>query len=159
MRYCTKCGAAIQDGVNFCTVCGNPASENAPAQPQPNQYGYYQPATPPNTDRSTASMVCGILSLVFILVPFLHLALAIVALVLASKDKKANSGVNSSYGKAGFITGLISLILGGLLIVLTVYLIGTFFIIPLFLSIFSEGIGGNYGYYGDMLSTIVGMFL
>ncbi|MBQ7604305.1 MAG: zinc-ribbon domain-containing protein [Clostridia bacterium] len=152
MKYCEKCGAGVQDGMGFCPVCGHPVGGQNAAQPQANQYGYYTQAAPANTDSSTASMICGILSFFFF-----GLVLSIVALVLASKDKKANGGVYSSHGKVGFITGLISLILQG--VGLLIGIIAVLFFMPVVFSILSEGFGVDYGIYGNTLSAIIGMLL
>ncbi len=139
----------MQDGTAFCTVCGAPVQGQQPA-PQPNQYGYYQQTTPPNSDSSTASMICGIIGILLFWIGLINLPLSIVALVFASKDKKNNGGVYSSHGKAGFITGLISLILGIIFSILFIFFV--FVLGGIFVSIVSEGYGGNFNF--DLFAVI-----
>ena len=45
MAFCSKCGASLPDGAQFCGVCGSPvggAGPARPAQPAQPQYGGYQ---------------------------------------------------------------------------------------------------------------------
>ena len=45
MAFCSKCGASLADGAQFCGVCGSPvggAGPARPAQPVTPQYGGYQ---------------------------------------------------------------------------------------------------------------------
>ena len=45
MAFCSKCGASLADGAQFCGVCGSPvggAGPARPAQPAAPQYGGYQ---------------------------------------------------------------------------------------------------------------------
>lgn len=44
MIYCTKCGAANQDGLTFCTKCGGVLPQSQPVQAQP---APYEPAKEP----------------------------------------------------------------------------------------------------------------
>lgn len=69
--------------------------------------------------KSIASMVCGILSIVwawFSYAAILGIALGIVAIVLSSGVK--NAGGENGMSKAGFICGLIGTILSGVMLVI-----------------------------------------
>lgn len=52
--YCENCGAKLNDGDVFCTVCGTKAVEETPVQPQQNPY-YQSPPSyrQPNTTNTT----------------------------------------------------------------------------------------------------------
>ena len=88
---------------------------------QPNMYGYpYQnyPPKVPGTGASIASMVCGILSIVFCwCYGIVSLILGIIAIVLSSKAKKDAGGYHNGMAKAGFICGIVGTILGALFLI------------------------------------------
>ena len=72
----------------------------------------------PGKNAAIASMVCGIISIVFWffgVTAFLSLVLGIVGLVLASNAKKA--GYNDGLRTAGFVLSLIGTIFGALIFV------------------------------------------
>lgn len=89
---------------------------------QNNQNQYYQvpnyPVVVPGKNKAVASLVLGIISIVFIwggFSGFVSLILGVIGLVLASSAKK--DGFNEGIRTAGFVTCLIGLI-GGLLALL-----------------------------------------
>jgi hypothetical protein len=107
----------------------NQYSQNQYAQNNQNQY--YQvpnyPVVVPGKNKAVASLVLGILSIVFIwggFSGFVSLILSVIGLILASSAKK--DGFDEGIRTAGFVTSLIGLI-GGLLAVLAcVACIGAF---------------------------------
>lgn len=61
MKYCTKCGKALDDNVKFCTNCGEPMPTSAPqpapqSTPQPNPQAT-QPVAPPPVDQQVSKPV------------------------------------------------------------------------------------------------------
>ena len=90
--YCSKCGHPNDDNTTFCTNCGAPLTEGtandqaqpavqpqAPQQPMPQ----VQPSTSvPGKGLGIASMVLGIVSLVFFCVLYLAIPCAIVGIIL-----------------------------------------------------------------------------
>ena len=107
----------------------NQYSQNQYAQNNQNQY-YQDPNYPvvvPGKNKAVASLVLGILSIVFIwggFSGFVSLILSVIGLILASSAKK--DGFDEGIRTAGFVTSLIGLI-GGLLAVLAcVACIGAF---------------------------------
>ncbi len=107
----------------------NQHSQNQYAQNNQNQY--YQvpnyPVVVPGKNKAVASLVLGILSIVFIwggFSGFVSVILSVIGLILASSAKK--DGFDEGIRTAGFVTSLIGLI-GGLLAVLAcVACIGAF---------------------------------
>lgn len=99
----------------------NQYSQNQYAQNNQNQY--YQvpnnyPVVVPGKNKAVASLVLGILSIVFIwggFSAFVSLILSVIGLILASSAKK--DGFDEGIRTAGFVTSLIGLI-GGLLALL-----------------------------------------
>ena len=47
MAFCTKCGAAQNEGMVFCANCGTRLEQPASADQQPNNQPYQQPPVPP----------------------------------------------------------------------------------------------------------------
>ncbi len=125
--FCTHCGSKNENDGLFCTNCGAPlSSQNAapaeqPAQPvqpvQPPYYNYNQPQTPvadPAKGMSTASMICGILSLLCVS-SIITGSLGIIFGAIA-KSKGSKSGMST----AGIICGAIGVALFILFIVVSV---------------------------------------
>lgn len=128
--YCNNCGTQIEDGAAFCPNCGSstapaPAAEpvvetpvyQAPVNEMPYQQTVAPTAAPAENNLATIALICGIVSLVIgllgsimfgVIAAFIALALGIVAVVLGINAKKATN--NDSKASAGFICGLIGLI-------------------------------------------------
>lgn len=80
------------------------------------QYNYNNAPVNNNDGTSVGALVCGIISLVLGCWG-VGIVTGIIALVLSSKYKKAHNGVHNGQSKAGFICGLIGVILNGICIV------------------------------------------
>lgn len=99
---------------------------------QNNQNQYYQvpnnyPVVVPGKNKAVASLVLGILSIVFIwggFSGFVSLILSVIGLILASSAKK--DGFDEGIRTAGFVTSLIGLIGGFLAVLACVACIGAF---------------------------------
>ena len=91
------------------------------AHPPPLQPEYYNPGPPLPTGPATASMVCGIVSLVMLCAFFpIALPLAIVAVALggrAQRDARLGIGGGSASAHAGVVCGSIVLILFGVVFI------------------------------------------
>lgn len=126
VRYCSNCGAKIPDKAQFCSNCGvSSTPPSQPAQPaQPVQPVYTQPVTSTqyvkrHSGFGVAALVLGIISVIMsaiIIFYFIGIILGILAIIFGAvgywgkwKDK---------YGLAGFICGLVALILAIIWIVL-----------------------------------------
>ena len=77
------------------------------------------PGVLPNPPGAVGSLVCGILSIVLCWVPIAGLVLGIIAIVLASKGKKAVLASPGTYNEggmriAGFVCGIIGTVFSGL---------------------------------------------
>jgi uncharacterized membrane protein len=96
-----------------------PAPEAAPAPqyqdaPQPPQYAQqpqYAPQPAKTPTKAIVSLVLGILSL---FIPIGGLACAIIAIVLA---KQANNEAHSGIATAGFVLGIVGLVLGAIVLI------------------------------------------
>ena len=60
--FCTRCGAALSPGVQFCTTCGAPAG--AAAGPQP-VYGQPAPIPPAPSGSSTVKIILIVVAVIF----------------------------------------------------------------------------------------------
>lgn len=80
------------------------------------QYNYNNAPVNNNDGTSVGALVCGIISLVLGCWG-VGIVTGIIALVLSSKYKKAHNGVHNGQSMAGFICGLIGVILNGICIV------------------------------------------
>lgn len=95
----------------------------------PNMYGQpYQNVTPtpnvPGQGAAIASMVCGILSIVFCwCYGILGLVLGIVGMALSGKSKRDAGGISNGMAKTGFICGLIGTIFGALFLIYIIFVI------------------------------------
>ncbi len=106
---------------------GNNNYNNYTYNPEPNQqpnynqnYNYNMPQNTPDAPKgkAIAAMVCGILSIVMCwCYGIVGIALAIVALVLQGSYKKSNGGKHIGFSQAGFICGLIGIILSSLCLI------------------------------------------
>lgn len=134
---CNNCGRQNEDGVRFCIGCGadltaapQPTYQapqapyqapQAPYQP-PYQAPYGMPVAPvvPGKGLGVASMVLGILSLVFFCVFWLSLPLSIIGLALggAGIAKAKRVGAPCGMAVAGLVCSSIALGLALLMIIL-----------------------------------------
>ena len=73
--------------------------------------------------RGSASLVCGIISLLLFLMPYFGLPLAIVAIVLAGQQKKIQENGQAT---AGNILGIIGIVINA--IMLLIVLVGLLFV-------------------------------
>ena len=123
MKYCKNCGKELDDGDNFCPVCGTKVSDvETPINKAP---------TPTETNSGSglavASLVLSIIALllcltVFFRVPYLSfgsVVLGILAIVFGL-DKRAR---NDKKAKAGWIMGIIALTLAAMIIVMYILVI------------------------------------
>ncbi len=133
--FCKNCGSENNDTDKFCKNCGQPlsaqesqqegASGSASPDPTPVQYTSYQQESPMDESAPTgiaiASMVLGIVSIVFCCFSVIAVACGIIAIVFAKKEEQR--GVSNGFIKAGFICGLIGSILGGLYLIYWIFAI------------------------------------
>lgn len=120
--FCNNCGSQIEEGTAFCPNCGaatNPAPAADPVVETPVYQAPVANTTVSGTSNgmATAALVCGIFSLVIGVIGSIMfgvwsaavaLVLGIVAVVLGTNAKKTTN--NDSKASAGFICGLIGLI-------------------------------------------------
>ncbi len=133
--FCKNCGSENNNTDKFCKNCGQPlsaqesqqegASGSASPDPTPVQYTSYQQESPMDESAPTgiaiASMVLGIVSIVFCCFSVIAVACGIIAIVFAKKEEQR--GVSNGFIKAGFICGLIGSILGGLYLIYWIFAI------------------------------------
>ncbi len=144
--YCKNCGAELKEGQKFCPNCGTPVSTSQTSgasgydpnsdrqdeqqtqyQYQSNaQYQYQQPQYQqsygqqniPGRNEAIASMVLGIVSVVFMFFGWsalISVILAVIGLILSGNSKK--KGYEGTMLTAGFILCLIGVIGGALIFV------------------------------------------
>ena len=94
--YCHSCGAEAADTKGFCTKCGADLSQSDPAAGVPNQQSPDQGVpvgqqVARTSGLGVASMVLGILGLIFVWVPVLGLFLALLAVVLDDRPEPAEA--------------------------------------------------------------------
>ena len=121
--FCSNCGEQIDSSYKYCPHCQALVNEEPSFQGQSSyqsNYNSYKPKGLPKHYKS--SQVLGILSVVFMGIFFISgygvdligLILGIIGLSLASSDKRNFQ----NYSKVGFITSLISVIIGAGLFIL-----------------------------------------
>lgn len=130
MNFCSKCGAAMNEGASFCPKCGASKATTprpdfgAPAPtPSPSFQPNFQSRVPAPSNELTGpakilsliSMICGLVSLVSCMGGF---APGIAALVLANIASNKAPGVPNSKTKVGRITGIIGIVLSAISIVI-----------------------------------------
>jgi hypothetical protein len=84
------------------------------------QYGQYQQPQPTPT-KAIVSLVLGIVSIVFSWTFFIGIIGGIVAIVLA---KQANREYKTGVGTGGFVTGIIGLVIGAIVLIVSVLFVG-----------------------------------
>lgn len=119
---CNNCGGFIPDGSVACPNCGTPVAAPGYMQPQqggypqqpagypqqPGGYGGYQPADQPGRGLAIASMVLGIICLVFIffgVFAWIGSILGIIGLILGAVAK--SKGYVGSAASAGLVMCII----------------------------------------------------
>lgn len=134
MPYCNNCGTQVSENAKFCENCGSTVNsyQYYSGQPQynyqypPQQYSYYPRPKTPGKGQGIASMVLGIIGLVYAFlffiavvesggdiadmaaVVFIMSPLSIMAICFA--NAAANNGYICGISNAGRITGIIGLI-------------------------------------------------
>ena len=136
--FCRNCGANIPDDSRVCTVCGVPVEQQQPdfQQPAQEQPVYQQPVyqspafsqpipqmtTVPGKGMAVASLVLGIVSLVFFCVWYIALSCGIVGLILGgiAMNKAKTVGMRNGLAVAGLVCSCIGV---GLMVLLYVMVI------------------------------------
>ncbi|MFA6830419.1 MAG: zinc-ribbon domain-containing protein [Bacilli bacterium] len=120
-EYCPSCGREVSAADQFCTNCGYDLRNTKSASYSPNyasgtandlNQGSAEGEIKNYSSNAVASLVLGIASF---FVPYFSLVTAIIAMVLGSKEKSKDS-----YAKAGFILGIINIVISVIIIVLTI---------------------------------------
>ena len=136
--FCKNCGTENFDEAKFCKNCGQELvkeQQNTTA-PEPETPVYSGPVEydsvahsvtddseiPQSTGTAIASMVLGIVSIVFCCSSIVGLVTGIIAIVLAQKERNLGRAENG-YVKAGLICGIIGSILSGLVFVYYIILL------------------------------------
>ena len=148
MSFCKKCGNRLTDTQKFCPACGTPVEQTAPQSVMydaPSQQPVYQQAPVYQVPQapvyqvpqapapqqpvkepvvyaifSIASLVCGIISLIFS-VTFIFAVygfiIGIPSLVFGAISKKSIK--HHGKAKAGFVLSLIAVIIGGVILMIS----------------------------------------
>ena len=151
MKFCTNCGAQLQDEVAFCTNCGaqqvaaqqpvveaQPVVETQPvveAQPVYQQPVYQAPAQPvyqapvapasvPGKGLGIAGMILGIISLVFVCVFYICIPCSIIGLILGCVGNSKAKAVGMKNGMATAGVACSSIALGITLVILLLAVVG-----------------------------------
>ncbi len=83
-----------------------------------NQNMYGNPVIVPGKGKGTAATVLGIISLLMICLGPVGLIFGLIAVILGSSAKKQSG---NTYGKAGFVTGMIGLIISALVTIVSLF--------------------------------------
>lgn len=100
--YCSNCGTKLREGTSFCPNCGMSCSSNF--------QNIHHPKT--NQINIDASVIIGIIACIFFFMPFISIPLAIISIVLGSKQK------SETKHNTGRVLGIISLCLSIIEIIL-----------------------------------------
>lgn len=111
MKYCTHCGKQIADEAVICLACGCTTKSTGQGSAAPVQV-IVEDSEP---ELATWSKICGIIS--FFIGWF---ALGITAIVLANMSKEETGGKMCPSAKVGYICGIISTVLTGVLFLLLI---------------------------------------
>ena len=119
--FCSKCGAEIPDGAQWCPKCG--AQQGATVQnleQNPSQAVNAQPQSAPG---AVSGFILSLAGLLLDWTPIVGLALSIVGLVLCSKGKKEVADrpalyTNTGLLSAGYIIGIIGIVGGVCVLIL-----------------------------------------
>lgn len=131
MKYCSKCGAQNEEGVNFCSKCGNSltgdSNEQSSILTESQNNVQNETSIIPNENSqkkkegfATASLIIGIISLVLSFVfNILILPLAIIGLVLGIVNK-----VKKGKKIAGIILNIIAIVISTIIFIIIFIIIG-----------------------------------
>ncbi len=140
---CSRCGYQNAPGTSFCAKCGAPLNA-APSQPMYQQPMYQQPMyqppqSKPGNGLGIASMIIGIVSLVFFCYIYLSIPAAIVSVILGGVglSKSKRFGMKNGMAVAGIVCSCIAL---GLMIISIIALQ------EVMEDIMSEVFGSSYRY-------------
>lgn len=123
---CTKCNHEYDDSLAACPLCGEPAVHQtqstpgsaAPAHefPPVRPPAEVPPAEPVPDSSGAAPLVLGILSL---FIPFVGVVLAIIAIVMGGGQRRTYppGTAHNALGHAGWVLGIVGLVLQALLII------------------------------------------
>ena len=117
--FCSKCGAEIPDGAQWCPKCG--AQQGTQVQPQPqSQAVNTQPQTAPG---AVAGFILSLAGLLVDWIPIAGLVLSIIGTVICGKGKKqvaANPAAFTNTGllTAGHVIGIIGIVGGAIYLVI-----------------------------------------
>lgn len=132
--FCSKCGAEIPDGSQWCPKCG--AQQGVPVQNLEQNPNLAINAQPQSAPGAVSGFVLSLAGLLLDWTPIVGLALSIVGVVLCSKGKKEVATkpavyTNTGLLSAGQVIGIIGIVGGiGMLIVALVSVLilgGSFF--------------------------------
>ena len=116
--FCSHCGKEIADQAVICVNCGcRTGAVFTPPQPVSQSVQHVQPVNE-EPELANWSKICGIVS--FFVGWF---ALGITAIVLACMSKDERTGQMSQSAKVGYVCGIISTALSGILFVILVAVI------------------------------------
>jgi len=115
--FCSKCGAEIPEGAQWCPKCG--AQQGTPTQ-TPTQPTNYQPQTAPG---SVAGFILSLAGFLADWIPIAGLVLSIIGTVICGKGKKQVASNPSAYTNTGLLTaghiiGIIGIVCGAIYLVI-----------------------------------------
>lgn len=119
--FCAQCGKNIPDDSNVCAYCGvstrEPQAQQVYTQPTQPYYGIPFAPLLPGKGLGTASLVLGILSLVFCVNFFVSIPMSIVGLVLGcnSRSRAKTVGMKNATATAGIVCCIVALALTALI--------------------------------------------
>lgn len=113
--FCSKCGAEIPDGSQWCPKCGAQQGVQAPVQPVSTQ-----PQTAPG---SIAGFILSLAGFLVDWIPIAGLVLSIIGTVICGKGKKQVAANPSAYNNTGLLTaghiiGIIGIVAGAIYLVI-----------------------------------------
>ena len=128
MKFCGNCGSKQPDDAVTCENCGAPLSSPPTAQ-QPVQHQWQQtmeknPSNPSDKKKAIASLVLGIIGVVFGVIlgwtgalGIVGLVVSIVGVYLAVKARNAIpvNGDGRGMATAGWVCGIIGIVFGGII--------------------------------------------
>ena len=115
--FCSKCGAEIPEGAQWCPKCG--AQQGVPNQTPP-QFNNTQPQTAPG---SIPGFILSLAGLLVDWVPIAGLVLSIIGTVICGKGKRQVAANPSAYTNtgllsAGHVIGIIGIVCGSVYLVI-----------------------------------------
>ncbi|HCG67085.1 MAG TPA: hypothetical protein DEW22_00150 [Clostridiales bacterium] len=124
---CSNCGSKLPDNAVFCPNCGQSVLPDAPKNQPGDPTATNEAVTVPGNGLGIASMVLGILSLVFMCIFYLGIPMSIIGLVLGAVSIHKAKAVNMKNGMAvaGVTCSIISIVLYAVLIILYGFILMT----------------------------------